>query len=205
MGLRRESMQTMIRRFDQLTASDMPGIQAVPMNDRRCLDPAVRSLYHLYGLATLLVPVDPAREHRIAMDCRELKLQDTLKPAYQQRLRDSDVGVVTGVRSNHLCCVEFRSNEAVDRLLASCPSFRRTAITRFPGGWFVWFRLADWSPRTERMENLVFHGEGDVVKIFSRDRRSRNEWGCQVPAFPPVLADWPMMQGFPEFVVGLRR
>jgi len=115
----------------------------VPMNDRRCLDPALRSLYHLYRLDTLLVPFDPALEHRISMDCRELKVQDTLKPAYQQRLRDADIGVATGSRSNHLCCVEFRSSEAVDRLLASCPSFRRMAITRFPGGWFVWFRMAD--------------------------------------------------------------
>jgi len=55
------------------------------------------------------------------------------------------------------------------------------------------------------MDNLLFYGEGDVEKIFSRDRRSRNEWGCRVPAFPPIPADWRMIQGFPDFAVGLRR
>ena len=138
--------------FDKLVIADPFGERRqagflANLNDIRLLDPAIRNIYRIFGLRTLLLPLGadgtPATESSVGW--KSITLADTFGTNYQANLRRSHLAVRTGIPSDNLCAVQFREQKHRDQFLKLNPAAQSTLITGCPKGTVLDSRFDTWS------------------------------------------------------------
>lgn len=114
----------------------------------------VSCLYRILGPDAVLLPLAPKSKSPTVRAWQTLTLADTQTPAYQERLRQGNIGVSLGEPSNGLCSIDCDSDESLEQFLTLNTELRKTLITAAMRGGNVWVKIIGPYPRLKTFKGF---------------------------------------------------